>query len=269
MHADASQAQAWAEWVGLHMGPVFLVLWAALLLLASAAFVGLKHGGSVAARSPWPRPLWLSLFLAIGACALLAAAGVFAGMAEAMESGKAIGLFDVRLSETLARELSPATLRSVALATHLGDPITLTLLVVAVSVLLLVRRHTRLAFGWALACTGGAVFHRTLKQIFARVRPVHEHGFAVADGYSFPSGHTTGSVVVYGMLAYLYVRQLPPRWHLPAVLAAASLAFGMGFSRVMLQVHWASDVIAGFASGLAWLTVCIAAMEYPRWRARA
>ena len=66
------------------------------------------------------------------------------------------------------------------------------------------------------------------------------------------------------MLAYVAVRLLPERWELPAVLVAAGLAFSIGCSRVFLQVHWASDVLAGLASGSAWLVVCVVSIEMLR-----
>ena len=64
------------------------------------------------------------------------------------------------------------------------------------------------------------------------------------------------------------LRSLPARWQLPAVLLAAAAAFSIGCSRVFLRVHHASDVVAGFASGGAWLTVCIASVEATRWYRR-
>lgn len=108
-----------------------------------------------------------------------------------------------------------------------------------------------------------------LKNVFARARPVHDNLRAFADGWSFPSGHSSSSVVAYGMLAYVLVRLLPTRHaaaHLPIVVAAAALAFTIGCSRVFLQVHFATDVLAGFASGTAWLAVCIGALELARYR---
>jgi len=66
------------------------------------------------------------------------------------------------------------------------------------------------------------------------------------------------------MLAYLALRLAPPRWHLPAMLGAAALAGTVGSSRVFLQVHYASDVLAGFASGTAWLLVAIIGVELGR-----
>jgi membrane-associated phospholipid phosphatase len=115
---------------------------------------------------------------------------------------------------------------------------------------------------------GNGVLNPLLKRIVARARPLHEHGLAHAEGYSFPSGHTSGAVVAYGMLAYLLLRLAPPRWHLPVLLATVALVFTVGCSRVVLQVHWASDVLAGFASGTAWLLVCVVGSEWLRRQRR-
>ncbi|WP_439588866.1 phosphatase PAP2 family protein [Hydrogenophaga sp.] len=261
MDDDAARVLAWAEWLGSHAVPVFSVVLVALLLVATMVLVVARRYGGRMVVGHLSRTVLLSICLVVGAGMLMAMAAVFAEMMEVFQADEEIGLFDSRLTETLSRELSASTLRVFGTLTHLGDPITLTLLVVVIAVLLLVRRQVALAFGWAVACAGGAVLNRVLKQIFERVRPEHDHGFAVADGYSFPSGHTSGAVVVYGMLAYLCIRLLPSRWHVPAVLLATAFAFSTGWSRVFLQVHWASDVVAGFASGLSWLTVCIVAME--------
>lgn len=264
MDDDVAQMQWLGEWLGAHAVPVFAVTLIVLLGVATVALVAFRRYGGRLVGENVSRTALLSICLVVGAGMLMATAAVFAEMMEAFDAEEEIGLFDSKLTETLSRELSVTTLRIFGTLTHLGDPITLTLLVVGVAIALLVRRQTVLAFGWTLACAGGAVLNRVLKQIFERVRPVHDHGFAVADGFSFPSGHTSGALVVYGMLAYLCIRQLPSRWHAPAVLLAIAIAFSTGWSRVFLQVHWASDVVAGFATGLAWLTVCVVAMEIAR-----
>lgn len=269
MDKDLIHAFALAEWLGKHFIPVLAVALVLALLATTALVIAYRHSIVRNAWSAWPRPLLLGICLAIGAGILIATASLFAEMLEAFDADEEIGRFDERLTETLARELSPSALRFFGALTHLGDPMPLTLLVIAVGVVLLVRRHTALALGWVVACAGAGALNRLLKLIFERVRPVHDHGFAQADGYSFPSGHTSGSLVVYGMLAYLCLRLLPPRWHLPSVLLAAAFAFSIGWSRVILQVHWASDVVAGFAFGVAWLTLCIAALELSRRFARS
>lgn len=264
MSDDALRAQALAEWLGRHVLAATTVGLLATLALATVAFAAWRQVRLRAPRDGLSPAAWLALWLSLGGGVVLAAAAVFAEAMEALDAEESLGVFDTRLAQVLSQGLSPQVLRAVGVATHLGDPIVLTALVVGVGVALLWRGHRWLALGWIVACGGNGVLNPLLKRVFARVRPVHDHGFAVADGFSFPSGHTSGSLVVYGMLAYLGVRLLPPRWHLPGVLLAAALAFSMGASRVLLQVHWASDVAAGFAWGLAWLAVCITAIEVRR-----
>ena len=177
----------------------------------------------------------------------------------------------VRLDEAIAAALvetpSPTLDRVVASVTHLGDRATLIAIVVAVGGLLVASGRRAFALAWTLTCAGNGVLNPALKALFARARPVHDAAYATV-GDSFPSGHTSGSVVVYGMLAWLASRLLREKWHLPIMLATAALVFTVGCSRIYLRVHWASDVVAGFASGAAWLTLCILIQERCRDRRR-
>lgn len=216
------------------------------------------------AGRPMP-PLQLVLRMGLGALAIVGASMAFAELADEMGDGEGLGRFDEAVAARLADTLAPAVLQVFALLTHLGDVIVLTLVSVAAIVWLLRQRRWRLALAFGLVTAGGGVLNRILKSVFERVRPLHEHGMGVvADGYSFPSGHSAGSAVVYGMLAWLLLRSTPQRWHAPIVAAAASLVFTIGFSRVMLQVHWASDVAAGLASGTAWLLTCVLIIDWLR-----
>jgi undecaprenyl-diphosphatase len=111
--------------------------------------------------------------------------------------------------------------------------------------------------------------NRILKSIFERTRPLHDHGLALEEGWSFPSGHASGSMLVYGLLAYLIVRNTRSVWHLPVTLTGAALVVFVGSSRVLLQVHYLSDILAGYACGAVWVGGCIAALAAVRWRGRA
>jgi undecaprenyl-diphosphatase len=75
-------------------------------------------------------------------------------------------------------------------------------------------------------------------------------------------------MLVYSLLGYLLVRHTPRPWHLPIAAAAVALIVFVGSSRILLQVHWFSDVLAGFASAAAWSALWIAALETVRWRER-
>lgn len=118
---------------------------------------------------------------------------------------------------------------------------------------------------WAMA--GNGLLTKILKDVFARVRPEHVHGAAQADGFSFPSGHSSASMVAYAMLAYLAVRLLPRAWQLPAVCCAGALIFTTGWSRVVLHVHYVSDVLAGWVLGGTWMVCTVLIMDsMARWR---
>ena len=73
-----------------------------------------------------------------------------------------------------------------------------------------------------------------------------------ASSTQLASGHSSASMVAYAMLAYLATRLLPTVWHAPAAAVAGVLIFTTGWSRVVLHVHYASDVLAGWSFGTLW-----------------
>lgn len=100
-----------------------------------------------------------------------------------------------------------------------------------------------------LAASGGEMLvNSALKQLFARARPDLLTHLDPVSSYSYPSGHAAHSTTLYLLLALL----LAPRAARPlAVGAAALLAGAIGLSRIILGVHWPSDVIGGWAVGLS------------------
>ena len=253
-----------ASRIGANAVPVFLALLAALLLLVAAGVWAFHARLMPAAQRRLPPAGAVLLYGATGFALVLASALLFAEIAEHLGPDGAMGHADAALAASIHDHVHATILKAFAFVTHFGDVLTLSLLGVVVALLLWQRRQRALALGWVLAVGGNALLNPLLKRVFERVRPVHEHGLVSELGWSFPSSHTSSSTVAYGMLAYIAIRTLPQRWHLPAVLAAAALAFSVGCSRIFLQVHFASDVAAGFASGTAWLTVCIASVELGR-----
>ena len=246
---------------------------ALLLLLGTVWGVGrlVQRYGVYRETSRFAPQAYLVVYLALGFGLITGAAALFAEIAENLGDGRKLGQLDLLFSDTVQATLPGAALQVFTLLTHLGDPLTLSVLGVAGALALLWQRAYGLCAGWVLARGGNAVLTPVLKNIFQRARPLHEAGQAFAGGWSFPSGHASSSVVVYGMLAYVLLRWLPARYaaaRLPVVMAAAALAFTVGCSRVFIRVHFASDVLAGFASGLAWLAVCIVAIELARYRRR-
>jgi membrane-associated phospholipid phosphatase len=259
-----------AAFAGAHALALFGVsLVAALAATVLAWRVLQRHAAPRWRRLGVPAPLAAALRIGVGFVVIVAGAALFAEIAEVLDAEAAVGAADAAFTSAVRDSVPLAALHAFAVLTRLGDPLTLGVLGVAVTAALLARRRRLLATGWALGLLGNALLNVTLKQLFARVRPPHDDGLVLAHGYSFPSGHSSGALVAYGMLAYLAARLLPRHWQLPAVLAAMALALTIGASRVFLRVHYASDVLAGFVSGAAWLAVCVVAVESARWwRAR-
>ena len=283
------EALAWAAlalWAGQHGLTLYIASLVLLLLATGLAAWWWGRSAAVAASSPASSlaSISASIFagtrpaapprhpgrhagwrpVAIGLAVMALAAGLFTAIAWHLGTNGGLQAADGVFLLALQSGVSPAARQVFAGLTHAADTATLTALCSAGAVILVLRRQHLLAAGWVLAIAGNGVLNTSLKQTFGRMRPALLEGFLAAPGLSFPSGHSSGAVVAYGMAAYLALRLLPMRWHLPALLLAVALAFSVGFSRVVLQVHFASDVLAGFASGSAWLALCISGLAAVR-----
>lgn len=237
-------------------------LWLLVALLVSGAMVaGAVWHRRAHAEDVRPVPMLrkrtatLVLAVASGGFALLAAAIV--------REGRLVAL-DQRVTAAIRDNFGETALRALAWITELGNVDVLTALGGVVTLALLLARRFLLAGLWMFTVAGNGLLIRVLKDAFQRTRPLHEHGFAIETGFSFPSGHAAGSLVFYGMFAYLMLVLCRPRWHRGIAIAACVLIGSIGASRVLLQVHYLSDVCAGYALGLGWLALCIGTGEWLR-----
>jgi undecaprenyl-diphosphatase len=208
------------------------------------------------------RTEYLGLHLTVGLALSVAALWILAAIAEDVVTHDPLTNLDLRLAATLHQH-STATGISVARGlTLLGSPIWLGILGAAVAVVLLRRQQRILLLGWVSALVGGSVLDFALKHIFRRPRPFFADPVASARGWSFPSGHAMGSLVVYGMLAYVIIKIWPGRrTRLVAPLVTAFVVLIIGVTRLYLGVHYLSDVLAGYAAGFMWLAACISGVE--------
>jgi membrane-associated phospholipid phosphatase len=264
MSSERDAAVVLGSWLGGRAAEGFAI--SLLLLVAGviAAWWSLRRWGVHRETSRLPPVAFSLLWLVAGFGLLVGAGAIFAELADGLDGDESMGHFDDAFSAAIQRGTPSSVLHAFAAITRLGDAATLSVIGLLVFFALLRRQGFRLALVWGAAVGGNALLNVSLKLVFARARPVHDGGLVLADGFSFPSGHASGSVVTYGMLAYLALRLLPGRWHLPALLLAALAAFSIGSSRVFLRVHYPSDVLAGFASGSAWLAMCILGIELAR-----
>lgn len=137
--------------------------------------------------------------------------------------------------------------------------------VTILSVLFTWRHHAR-KLAIFLVCTtiGGGVVSTSIKLLVNRPRPEVDHPIVEAFGKSFPSGHALASTVVFGAVLLTFLPVLPGRWRHAAVGGTVVFVLAIGLSRLLLGVHFLSDVLAGHVLGLAWLAGATAIFEV--WR---
>jgi undecaprenyl-diphosphatase len=126
------------------------------------------------------------------------------------------------------------------------------------------RRHPRLAAFVVVTMVGNSLLNSVVKAAVNRARPVLPDPVAHAPGVSFPSGHAQAAVVAYSVLLLVFLPSLREPWRRIAVVVAVLMVLAIGFSRVALGVHYASDVLAGYVLGAAWVTAMTAA--FSAWR---
>ena len=158
----------------------------------------------------------------------------------------------------VAVDLRDTQLTPVAIfLTDLGSPIFLTIVTLLTSFFLWWRGQRGMAVHMIIAGAGAGLLSRSFKLFFARERPSEWPMLVDVSHYSYPSGHALASTAVYltlAILAYEYLQTPVRRWI--GLVAMATLAIGIGLTRIYLGVHFPSDVIAGSMVGLAWAMTC-------------
>jgi membrane-associated phospholipid phosphatase len=119
------------------------------------------------------------------------------------------------------------------------------------------KRNTVLAIYILSAGLSGFFVTFLLKWLFHRARPSNPSVPPPHD-FSFPSGHSSAAFIFYGLLIYLLsLAAITKSLKYLAFTILAILSLLIGFSRVYLRVHYASDVLAGFCIGIAWLSLSL------------
>lgn len=163
---------------------------------------------------------------------------------------------DTSVAEWGNRHASPWSQDSITLVTGLGGTWVVIVAALAVAVADIARTGSRWVVPFLLAVVvGDKLLTEALKQIVDRARPELEP-LAATLGPSFPSGHTSTAAASWAAFALVAGRWWGPRaW--PALAGASvGIAVAVAASRVLLDVHWLTDVLAGLALGWAWFAVC-------------
>lgn len=253
----------WAAiWVGRHER-LLTRLWA---LASHAAIIGGRvltwARERIKARWGWagrvPADEVAAVALLAGLAVVVAVAVGFTEVLDDVLEGDGITWIDKPTSRWLAahRDLWLTTaLRAVTIG---GDPRFLAALAFPISLVAAWRCRSWRPVALALAAGGGiALMLFTAKALVGRERPPLPFAAVAADGYSFPSGHATGTAAILVVSAWMATRWLVTPWVGRVIVWAVAIgaALVIGYSRIYLGVHYVSDVLAGWLLGLAWACV--------------
>ena len=191
----------------------------------------------------------------IRACVFTVSIAVFFMMLFLVQSGKAAA-FDDAVRFFFYDMRSGALTSAAKVMTYLGNWQSVT----ALCIILLIIKPTRIRYG--IPVSAGAisvtVINKIIKNLVRRERPDQIYHLIKQGGYSFPSGHSITSMFVFGILIYLVRVNVQDRTAaniLTVVLAIPMVCIGL--SRIYLGVHYPTDVLAGWALGVAVMMVVI------------
>jgi undecaprenyl-diphosphatase len=136
------------------------------------------------------------------------------------------------------------------------------MIVTLLSIYFVYKRYWRELAMILLSSGAGSFVWNFFVNYFGRPRPAIQTGLAVRAIPSFPSGHTMSAIIVYGFLTYLLLPKMPSRfWKWTLVIAMAAVVLFDGFSRIFQGSHYLTDILGGYALGIAWAALVYTVME--------
>ncbi|MEO7919112.1 MAG: phosphatase PAP2 family protein, partial [Thermoanaerobaculia bacterium] len=209
-------------------------------------------------RAPWGLAATIAL-LGVGVGAFLVG-DILHHMAIA-ERGALVTL-DARLHNSLPLVRSAPMTAFMLGATELGGPLFLWPLSIGLSALAFARGKRRLAATFLLAIASASILSYAIKLLVSHPRPID--ALIHARESSFPSGHTLGAAVVYGLLAFAVMTSgIRSGLRRSLTLALILLIVSIGISRLYLGVHWPSDLLGSLAVALSCLACLVFFLQYP------
>ena len=205
---------------------------------------------------------YLGLELTAGALVLIGASWLFGGVAEDVVHGDPLTLVDVQVAQWFHGHATPLITQVMLVISDLQGPLPVSLMVVLIAIYLACKRNWYWLICLMLTVPFGMLLNVLTKYSFHRARPSFADPLLVASSYSFPSGHVAGATLLYGFVAAMVIAQIETwRWRVMILLGAIALVSLVALTRMYLGVHYLSDVLAAFAEGVAWLTLCLTGMN--------
>jgi membrane-associated phospholipid phosphatase len=196
------------------------------------------------------------LALTVALVLVFLAALAFGVVSDMVTSRTGLYRYDAAVADWGARNATPTSTRVLGWLTWLGGTAVVLPLAVLLGALEWWRRHRGAVLAFMLlVVVGQNLIANGVKLLVQRERPPVPH-LADASGFSFPSGHSAAAAATWAAVALVLGRGRP--WRVKALLAAAAaaVAVAVASSRVLLGVHWVTDVVGGLALGFGWFVVC-------------
>ena len=167
--------------------------------------------------------------------------------------------FDSSIQTRVHAWTNPWFTRSMLVLTWIGSIKIFATSLVLVLIFLLLRRRQHSALLLGLTMVGAFALNEILKLHFHRTRPRVSWSIGDEHTFSFPSGHSLFSSVLYGTLSYLALRHATNLTRrISVIVPAILLVLGIGTSRIYLGMHFPSDVLAGYLTGMIWFGAIVA-----------
>jgi membrane-associated phospholipid phosphatase len=229
------------------------------------------------APPPWRRLIarldpraYLTLHIVVGLAVCLLTAWIFAVLLDSVREHDVLVTRDQAVANWFHGNGTAFGDRIFVIISAMGSPVTMAVLFGAAVLYLWRAKQRTLLVAWVLSYVGGTLLDGVIKDIVRRPRPEFAAKFLHYSSWSFPSGHSMGSLIGFAMLAYTIIRvgrieSMPARVGIWA--GAIVMITLVGYSRIYLGVHYLSDVAAGYTLGVLWLAVCFTGLQMVSRRA--
>ena len=199
------------------------------------------------------------------AAVLAVSSAVFVALAAAVLFWASADRLDIRAVNWVRRTAPDLLVDVMQAVTYAGSAVFLGPLAVLAGLLLVWRGRSGAAIFVVAAFAGSLLLSQSLKALFQRGRPELEDPFVQLTTYAFPSGHSFSATATYGALALVLASAVAERRHRVGLLVSAgALIFVIAGSRVILGRHYALDVLAGIAGGIALVSALLLVLERSR-----
>lgn len=205
--------------------------------------------------TPESRRLAGGALLVVSLGVVVVAAGVLGWILDTVDEERGLAHWDESAAEWAAANVSDRAADVLGVVTELGGTTPLVVALAAAGAIEYVRHRRTGVFGY-LAVVGGGVLvvNNVLKASVERERP--DVGQLVGwSGASFPSGHTASAAACWAAIALVLTRRSSRSVRAAAGVGAATVALVVALTRVVLGVHWFTDVAAGLVVGWAWFAL--------------